>query len=150
MKRFGQKMKQIADTNQEIVHGEPPTLPDEFSDNAKSFVRACLDKNPNNRPNYAQLLRHPWLTSLMEPPTTTPPADDEQSASSDQSAESSPQPSPNETEDPEVAAWVSSAIERRLHNLMGSPEKPALHAVALDAVGGSPLLEDPSTISPTA
>lgn len=134
----------------EIVHGEPPTLPDEFSDNAKSFVRACLDKNPNNRPNYAQLLRHPWLASLMVPPTATPPADDEQSASSDQSAETSPQPSPNETEDPEVAAWVSGAIERRLHNLMGSPEKPALHAVALDAVGGSPLLEDPSTISPTA
>lgn len=86
----------------------------------------------------------------MEPPTTIPPADDEHSASSDQSAEPSPQPSPNETEDPEVAAWVSGAIERRLHNLMGSPEKPALHAVALDAVAGSPLLEDPSTISPTA
>lgn len=85
----------------------------------------------------------------MEPPTTTPPTDDEQSASSDQSAGPSPQPSPNETEDAEVAAWVSGALERRLHNLMGSPERPALHAVALDAVGGSPLLEDPSTISPT-
>lgn len=85
----------------------------------------------------------------MEPPTTTVPADDDQSASSDQSAEPSPQPSPNETEDTEVAAWVSRALERRLHNLMGSPEKPALHAVALDAVGGSPLLEDPLTISPT-
>ena len=86
----------------------------------------------------------------MEPPTTTPSTDDEQNASSDESAEESPQPSPNETEDTEVAAWVSGALERRLHNLMGSPEKPALHAVALDAVVGSPLLEDPSTISPTA
>jgi mitogen-activated protein kinase kinase len=86
----------------------------------------------------------------MEPPTTTPSTDDEEKSSSDESAEESPQPSPNETEDTEVAAWVSGALKRRLHNLMGSPEKPALHAVALDAVAGSPLLEDPSTIPPTA
>jgi mitogen-activated protein kinase kinase len=133
----------------EIVHGEPPTLPDEFSDNAKSFVRACLDKNPQKRPNYAQLLRHPWLTTLMEPPAT-PSSEEDGQNSSDQSNAPSPQLSPNETEDAEVAAWVTEALERRRLNLSGAPVKPALHAVALDAVAGSPLLEDPSRISPAS
>ncbi|OKL64184.1 hypothetical protein UA08_01006 [Talaromyces atroroseus] len=131
----------------EIVHGEPPTMPDDFSDNAHAFVRACLDKNPNNRPSYAQLLRHPWLSPLMEPPTVN---EDTQSLSYDQSAQPSPQPSPNETADSEVAAWVSGALERLQHATKGSHQKPALHAVALDAVGGSPLLENgPTTIPPT-
>jgi mitogen-activated protein kinase kinase len=132
------------------VHGEPPTLPDDFSDNAHAFIRACLDKNPNNRPSYAQLLRHPWLAPLLEPPTEPTPSNEAQSPSSDQSAEPSPQPSPNETEDVEVAAWVTGALERLRHATKEFLQKPALHAVALDAVGGSPLLEkEPKTIPPT-
>jgi mitogen-activated protein kinase kinase len=63
------------------------------------------------------------------------------------SAESS-SPSPSETEDPEVAAWAKAALERRQRGLGGDTQKPALHAVALDAVG-SPLLEEPSPISPS-
>ncbi|BFZ61195.1 MAP kinase kinase Wis1 [Saitoella coloradoensis] len=46
---------------QAIVDGEPPELPEDFSEDAKDFVRQCLNKSPRNRPNYAQLLRHPWL-----------------------------------------------------------------------------------------
>lgn len=58
-------------------------------------------------------------------------------------------PSKSDTEDEEVAVWVKDALERRLSGQIGDTKKPALHAVALDAVAGSPLLEDPSTLSLT-
>ena len=51
------------------------------------------------------------------------------------------------TEDQEVADWV---IERLGHNDqegVRDVKKPALHAVALDAVPGSPLLDGPSSIN---
>ncbi|KAL1962152.1 hypothetical protein VTN77DRAFT_556 [Rasamsonia byssochlamydoides] len=135
---------------QAIVHGDPPTLPEEsFSEEAHAFVRACLDKNPKNRPSYATLLRHPWLAPLMKPPTEAN-GDQSKVPSAGKSAEPSTHPPQSETEDAEVAAWVKDALERRRHGLLGDPQKPALHTVALDAVGGSPLLEDPSTFSPKA
>lgn len=127
----------------EIVNGEPPTLPDDFSEDAHAFVRACLDKNPNSRPTYKQLLRHPWLMSLMVPPAATTNGD------ADVPQEPSSQLSPNATDDAEVAAWVTEALERRLANASGSDERPALHAAPLDAVGGSPLVEEPAVMSPT-
>ncbi|CRG89472.1 mitogen-activated protein kinase kinase [Talaromyces islandicus] len=125
----------------EIVNGEPPTLPDDFSDDAHAFVRACLDKNPSNRPSYAQLLRHPWLTSLMVPPTAT-------DGDTDVPEEASSQLSPDATDDAEVAAWVTDALERRLGGASSSDERPALHAAPLDAVGGSPLLEESGRMYP--
>lgn len=115
------------------MHGEPPTLPEDYSPDAHAFVRACLDKNPNSRPTYNMLLRHPWLSSLMQPP--------EQSG--DQSFVPSPHSSTSSmTEDPEVAEWVKTCLERRENGLLGESNKPALHAVPLDAVPGSPMLED--------
>ncbi|KAH8699076.1 putative MAP kinase [Talaromyces proteolyticus] len=128
----------------EIVNGEPPVLPDEFSDNAHAFVRACLDKNPSNRPSYAQLLRHPWITPLMAPPTTNGASEND---SLDASAETPAQPSPHATDDAEVAEWVTEALERHLNGTSGISKKPALHTVALDAVGSSPLLEENSLFS---
>lgn len=45
-----------------IVEGEPPRLdPKIFSPEARQFVRSCLNKNPNLRPSYDNLLEHPWL-----------------------------------------------------------------------------------------
>ncbi|GAA6044553.1 hypothetical protein JCM8097_003734 [Rhodosporidiobolus ruineniae] len=44
-----------------IVHGDPPTLPDTYSETARDFVGQCLIKRANERPNYKQLLEHPWL-----------------------------------------------------------------------------------------
>ncbi|KAF9652991.1 kinase-like protein [Thelephora ganbajun] len=44
-----------------IVHGDPPELPDQFSDVAKDFTSRCLQKNPQNRATYSQLLEHRWL-----------------------------------------------------------------------------------------
>lgn len=43
--------------------------------------------------------------------------------------------------DKEVADWVNAAIERKRAGKMGQTEKPALHAVPLDAVPGSPSTE---------
>ena len=39
-----------------IVHGDPPELPDQFSDVAKDFTSRCLQKNPQSRATYSELL----------------------------------------------------------------------------------------------
>jgi mitogen-activated protein kinase kinase len=39
-----------------IVHGDPPELPDQFSDVAKDFTSRCLQKIPQNRASYSGLL----------------------------------------------------------------------------------------------
>ncbi|KAJ5774921.1 hypothetical protein N7457_009817 [Penicillium paradoxum] len=114
-----------------IVHGDPPTLPEGFSEDAHAFVRACLDKNPKNRPTYNMLLRHPWLAPLMQPPTesgadSAPPTEDSISGDAASSAM---------TADEEVSGWVNKQIKRRAEGLLHISEKPALHAVALDKVG---------------
>jgi mitogen-activated protein kinase kinase len=127
---------------QAIVHGEPPTLPDSgYSDEAHAFVSACLNKNPNNRPTYSTLLRHPWLAPLMQPPDESDGADTTSTSLADGAPHSST------TEDKEVADWVKEMLERRHNGQLQDSDKPALHAVALDAVPGSPLLDDPSSIS---
>lgn len=49
-----------------IVDGEPPKLPDGFSPLAHDFIAHCLDKIPERRPNYAQLLKHPWFADMID------------------------------------------------------------------------------------
>lgn len=39
-----------------IVHGDPPELPDKYSDTAKDWVASCLVKEPNGRATYSELL----------------------------------------------------------------------------------------------
>jgi len=39
-----------------IVHGDPPELPEQFSDVAKDFTSRCLHKIPQNRASYSELL----------------------------------------------------------------------------------------------
>lgn len=39
-----------------IVHGDPPALPDGFSQIADDFVAQCLQKDAKKRPSYAKLL----------------------------------------------------------------------------------------------
>jgi mitogen-activated protein kinase kinase len=46
-----------------IVHGDPPELPDSYSETAKGFTAACLKKIPDQRLTYTELLEHPWLVS---------------------------------------------------------------------------------------
>lgn len=124
-----------------IVHGEPPSLPESgYSEDAHAFVQACLDKNPQNRPSYALLLRHPWIAPLMQPPK-------ELETAKEVGLSGEEEHSPTATEDEEVAAWVKERLERREADELQDLKKPALHAVALDAVPGSPLLDDPPTVS---
>ncbi|GAA5999763.1 hypothetical protein JCM10207_005897 [Rhodosporidiobolus poonsookiae] len=46
-----------------IVHGDPPALPETYSETARDFVAQCLIKQADKRPTYAQLLAHPWLAA---------------------------------------------------------------------------------------
>jgi len=84
------------------------------------------------------LLRHAWLAELLKPPTIT--EEDEEEESTD-GIDGDAEPLP-ETADKEVAAWVKAALERRASGKMAKSEKPALHAAPLDAVPGSPLMEE--------
>ncbi|TFY52695.1 hypothetical protein EVJ58_g9867, partial [Rhodofomes roseus] len=44
-----------------IVHGDPPELPEHYSDDSRDFVARCLHKVPELRATYAELLDHPFL-----------------------------------------------------------------------------------------
>lgn len=69
---------------------------------------------------------------------------------SEEASQPSDDTSSSMTEDKEVADWVKTNLVLREKGLLGNGNKPALHAVALDAVPGSPLLDDPSTAFPPA
>uniref|UniRef100_A0A673XPY5 non-specific serine/threonine protein kinase n=1 Tax=Salmo trutta TaxID=8032 RepID=A0A673XPY5_SALTR len=49
-----------------IAKSEPPTLeqPSKWSREFKDFLKKSLDKNPESRPNAAQLLEHPFVCSV--------------------------------------------------------------------------------------
>ncbi|KAF3897182.1 Polymyxin B resistance protein kinase [Trichophyton interdigitale] len=132
-----------------IVQGDPPTLPDPgYSVEAKDFVASCLQKNPAARPTYANLIRHTWVEKLMQPPTATPETTEagEATPGSEEPTDTRSPDGPDhntDTYDKEVAAWVIEALKRRAGGAKGR-ERPALHAVALDAVPKSPLLEGQS------
>ncbi|KAK8850437.1 hypothetical protein IAR55_004355 [Kwoniella newhampshirensis] len=49
-----------------IVNGAAPTLPKGYSDDANDFVAKCLQKDPNRRPTYGELLQHPFLVADID------------------------------------------------------------------------------------
>ncbi|KAF9151574.1 MAP kinase kinase Wis1 [Linnemannia schmuckeri] len=49
-----------------IVGNPPPALPDSYSEDARSFVALCLLKDAKERPTYAALLEHPFLTKYLD------------------------------------------------------------------------------------
>lgn len=57
---------------QAIVHGDRPQMPGkgegpyDYSEEANDFVNRCLEKIPERRPTYAELLRHPFLLADEE------------------------------------------------------------------------------------
>ena len=138
-----------------IVKGDPPQLPDEgYSDEAKNFVRSCLNKNASLRPSYSKLIRHPWLVSLMKPPTSgeegspLPTTDGSKAATGPQETGVEPPTAdyphtpPVEIFDREVSDWVCGKLDQKL-NGRSQKARPALHAVKLDAVSGNTLLDGP-------
>ncbi|RAL63539.1 hypothetical protein DID88_003583 [Monilinia fructigena] len=119
-----------------IVDGEPPDLPAEVSPVARNFVRGCLNKIPNMRPTYADLLQHPWLAELSKPTTISEENEDEENVEmSGLSLEDESKGKKNGiltgTEDTEVAEWVKTAIDRKAKGLMGTHAQPALHKAPL-------------------
>jgi calcium/calmodulin-dependent protein kinase I len=44
----------------------PATHFSKVSDEAKAFMRLCMDPNPTRRPNMDHVLQHPWLASCAE------------------------------------------------------------------------------------
>ncbi|KAI9644408.1 MAP kinase kinase Wis1 [Ciborinia camelliae] len=145
-----------------IVDGEPPDLPTEgFSPVARNFVRGCLNKIPNMRPTYADLLQHPWLSGLSKPSTISEEdedeEEDEEAEDEDEDEEEEEEDDDDEnvgmsnlslsdktfgiltgTEDSDVAHWVRCAIERKAKGLMGTHAQPALHKAPLDTVSPLP------------
>lgn len=125
------------------MEGEPPSLPDEgYSDSARAFVLACLNKTPKLRPSYQALLSFPWLLELTKPETIT--EDEEEAHENEVSAEAVSGAadqldiSHSTTEDPEIAAWVKNALEKKARGQYEADKKPALHKAPLDAMN-SPL-----------
>lgn len=50
-----------------MVDGEPPKLDSKlYSKEAQHFVKSCLNKNPDLRPDYQTLLNHPWLVNYRK------------------------------------------------------------------------------------
>ncbi|KAI3935301.1 hypothetical protein MKX01_020923 [Papaver californicum] len=44
-----------------IGKGEPPTVPNNLSENARDFIHMCLQVKPEDRPTAAMLLDHPFV-----------------------------------------------------------------------------------------
>lgn len=84
------------------------------------------------------LLRHAWLSPLMKPPTIQEDEEAEKAAEIGGDAAAATEPLPL-TADKEVAAWVHEAMEKKRAGKLTQAAKPALHAVQLDKVPGSPL-----------
>ncbi|KAB5576758.1 hypothetical protein PHYPO_G00202160 [Pangasianodon hypophthalmus] len=52
--------------------GLMPSLPDDFSEEAKGFVQACLTNDQKLRPSAADLLRHPFVFHLRQATSSKP------------------------------------------------------------------------------
>ncbi|KAI0376109.1 kinase-like protein [Hypomontagnella monticulosa] len=125
-----------------IVEGDPPDLPDRYSEAARTFVHGCLNKVPKLRPTYQALLASEWLADLTKPETIT--EEDEEAEENEASAEAVAGAagkldlSHSSTEDEEVAAWVKEVLQKKENGQYGVAEdQPALHHAPFDVV--SPL-----------
>ncbi|KAJ1979694.1 MAP kinase kinase Wis1 [Dimargaris verticillata] len=52
---------------QDIINGPAPNLdPEQYSEDCRDFIARCLEKEPHDRPSYADLLEHPFLTKYKD------------------------------------------------------------------------------------
>ncbi|RLM78695.1 protein kinase byr2-like [Panicum miliaceum] len=49
-----------------IGRGIPPEIPDKLSEDARDFIKKCVQANPNDRPSAAQLLEHPFVQRPLQ------------------------------------------------------------------------------------
>ena len=47
-----------------LAHGELPPIPDDLPEDAKDFIRSCLQVDPSKRPVADQLLQHPFIRNI--------------------------------------------------------------------------------------
>ena len=106
-----------------------------------------MNKNPKKRLTYPQLLQHPWIKGLTKPETIAEESEAEEDAAADSLADAAAKQLNLNAEgaDPEVAAWVTGALERKKRGLVPKVDggRPALHAAPLDTVSpaASPMVD---------
>ncbi|KAL6635196.1 hypothetical protein ACP70R_027867 [Stipagrostis hirtigluma subsp. patula] len=49
-----------------IGRGIPPEIPNTLSEDARDFIKRCVQANPNDRPSAAQLLEHPFVQRPLQ------------------------------------------------------------------------------------
>ncbi|KAF8779935.1 hypothetical protein HU200_002205 [Digitaria exilis] len=49
-----------------IGRGIPPEIPNTLSEDARDFIKKCVQANPNDRPSAAQLLEHPFVQRPLQ------------------------------------------------------------------------------------
>jgi len=49
-----------------IGRGIPPEIPYTLSEDARDFIKKCVQANPNDRPSAAQLLEHPFVQRPLQ------------------------------------------------------------------------------------
>ncbi|CAO2040538.1 unnamed protein product [Urochloa humidicola] len=49
-----------------IGRGIPPEIPDTLSEDARDFIKKCVQANPNDRPSAAHLLEHPFVQRPLQ------------------------------------------------------------------------------------
>ena len=50
---------------------EIPAIPEFLSEDAKSFLKSCLQRDPQMRPTAAQLLEHPFVRVIQRSDSAT-------------------------------------------------------------------------------
>ena len=98
-----------------IVDGDPPELPEHFSDIAKDFVSRCLHKIPERRATYAEL-----LVSLRN---SHPPKVDEGERLMRCDPSGTPFPRGRRKRDVDMPGWVAKAIEARDARVRGQQQQ---------------------------
>ena len=58
---MGESKEEVYKAIRETEHAYTTQEWSQISDDAKDFLRICLDKNPETRPSAEALLNHPWL-----------------------------------------------------------------------------------------
>nr|GMD23123.1 mitogen-activated protein kinase kinase kinase 1-like [Ipomoea batatas] len=63
------QLQQVLAVLYQIGGGKLPSIPEDLSEDAKDFIRKCLQVNPSDRPTALDLLQHPYLRT---PPSHMP------------------------------------------------------------------------------
>jgi serine/threonine protein kinase len=63
LEKLESKLNDISETNSEVKFDSP--IWNNVSNNAKNFVKLCLERNRNRRPSAYKALDHPWFSNVL-------------------------------------------------------------------------------------